>query len=83
MAMGRLVERLEEGQAKERRRFAERFRQFADKKNHARFKRLFKMTRGARKPPEQTESEPVPAQESREAGPEPLTGPSPDPQDQQ
>jgi CHAD domain-containing protein len=82
MAMGRLVERLEAGQARERQRFAKRFRQFAAKKNHARFKRLFKMTRGARKSPDETEPEPTPASEAREAGPEPLTGPSSDPQDQ-
>jgi CHAD domain-containing protein len=49
MAMGRLVERLEAGQAEERRRFAERFGRFAAKENHARFKRLFKTTRGIRK----------------------------------
>jgi CHAD domain-containing protein len=48
MAMGRLAERLEAGQAAERQLFAERFRQFAGKGNHARFRRLFKATRGAR-----------------------------------
>ncbi len=46
MAMGRLIERLEAGQAEERQRLAERFGQFSAKKNHARFKRLFKTTRG-------------------------------------
>jgi len=46
MAMGRLIERLEAEQAEERRRFAARFGQFSAKKNHARFKRLFKTTRG-------------------------------------
>jgi len=45
MAMGRLIERLEAGKAEERQRFAERFGQFSTKKNHARFKRLFKATR--------------------------------------
>jgi hypothetical protein len=97
MAMGRLVERLEEGQAEERQRFAERFRRFAAKKNHARFKRLFKPARETRRSGNETQSEPVPVPEAtvpevpapevpdpeaREAGPKPLTGPLPDPQDQ-
>ena len=47
MAMGRLVERLEAGEAEERRRFAKRFKQFAARKNHAVFKSLFKSSRGA------------------------------------
>ena len=42
MAMGRLVERLEAGQEKERKRFAQRFGQFVAKKNHARIKKMFK-----------------------------------------
>ena len=83
MAMGRLVERLETGQARERQRFDERFRQFAAKKNHARFNRLFRPARVDRKSPDEAESEPAPATEARETGQEPWTGPSPpDPQDQ-
>ena len=42
MAMGRLVERLELGQQRERLKFHERFDRFAAAENHAHFHRLFK-----------------------------------------
>lgn len=42
MAMGRLVEHLEAGQARERRRFHECFDRFAAKDNRRRFRRLFR-----------------------------------------
>jgi CHAD domain-containing protein len=41
MAMGRLVERLESGEAKERRKFRKRFREFTSKGNRALFRELF------------------------------------------
>jgi CHAD domain-containing protein len=58
MAMGRLAERFEAGQAEERQRFAERFGQFASKGNHARFRRLFKATRGPRESVAETSAGP-------------------------
>lgn len=42
MAMGRLVERLEQQQVKERQTFHRRFDQFSSRKNRQRFKALFK-----------------------------------------
>ncbi len=42
LAMGRLIERLEEGQARERERFRRRFKKFSARKNHRLFRRLFK-----------------------------------------
>jgi CHAD domain-containing protein len=42
MAMGRLVERLEQGQRKERQAFHKRFDDFSNRKNRRRLKRLFK-----------------------------------------
>ena len=42
MAMGRLVARLEAGQAEERIRFHQRFGDFASRQNETRFRRLFK-----------------------------------------
>jgi len=64
MAMGRLIERLEAGQAEERQRFAERFGQFSAKKNHARFKRLFKTTRGTATVAPETAAAAVPKPEA-------------------
>ncbi len=93
MAMGRLIERLEAGKAEERQRFAERFGQFSTKKNHARFKRLFKATRektrvapetGAAKvapEPEAPEVE-APEPEAPEAPSDPVTEPTIQRQDQ-
>ena len=42
LAMGRLIERLEEGHARERERFRRRFEKFSAPKNHRLFRRLFK-----------------------------------------
>ncbi len=42
LAMGRLIERLEEGQALERARFHRRFKKFSTRKNKRLFRRLFK-----------------------------------------
>ena len=42
MAMGRLVERLEQGQIEERQAFNKRFKEFSSRKNRRRFKQLFK-----------------------------------------
>ncbi len=42
MALGRLVDRLESRQAKERQRFQREFAKFASKKNRSRFRALFK-----------------------------------------
>ncbi len=47
MAMGRLVESLEAGQAEERQRFAGCFKQFRGKENRRSFRRLFAAAAGA------------------------------------
>jgi hypothetical protein len=44
MAMGRLVERLEERQVEERKTFHRRFDRFSSRKNRQRFKKLFQRT---------------------------------------
>jgi hypothetical protein len=44
MAMGRLVDKLELGEAAERARFADRFAEFDSRKNRRRYEKLFKTT---------------------------------------